>query len=158
MAEGEFALVRQSLDVALTLAASTWVGEHDLYAQLADAAVLDRQVDALRQYAPLAEAAANRVGHPLYQGVAQRAWGVLHRLTGDYAASDTRLHLALDVFGPLGTQWQLGRTHFELGELFLVQGDNPAARDALACALKAFETMGAMPDVERTRSLLARLL
>jgi hypothetical protein len=134
------------------------VGEHDLYAQLADAAVQNREVDALRQYAPLAEAAANRVGHPLYQGVAQRAWGVLHCLTGDYAASDTRLHRALDVFGQLGTQWQLGRTHFELGELFLVQRDNCAAWDAFTCALKAFESLDAAPDVERTRSMLAHLV
>lgn len=154
MAGGEFALVRQSLKAALE-SNSTWVGEHDLYASLADAAAQQRDVEALREYAPRAEETASRLGHALYQGVAHRAWGVLHRLTDDYAASEARLRQALEVFTRLETRWQLARTHFELGELYLSQADTPKARDAFTRALTAFEALRATPDVERTRARLS---
>jgi len=72
MAEGEFALVRQHLEIALSKSA-TWVGEHDLYAMLADAAAQQRDEAALRQYTPLAEETASRYDHKLYQAVAHRA-------------------------------------------------------------------------------------
>jgi len=64
MAEGEFALVRQILETALQTP-SEWIGDHDLYAMLADTAAQQRDEEALRHYAPLAEATAIRYGHML---------------------------------------------------------------------------------------------
>jgi hypothetical protein len=46
MAEGEFALVRQHLEGMLNQTAE-WVGDHDLYAMLADAAAQQRDLAAL---------------------------------------------------------------------------------------------------------------
>ncbi len=101
----------------------------DLYAMLADAAGQQRDEAALRKYAPLAEETATRINHKLYTAIAHRAWGVAHRLTKDYAESERRFNLALDIFQELDTRWQSGRTLFELGELARSQGRyNPAKR------------------------------
>jgi tetratricopeptide (TPR) repeat protein len=154
MAEGEFALVRQYLEIALNKTAS-WVGEHDLYAMLADAAAQQRDVAALQQYAPLAEELAARYDHKLYQAIAHRAWGVAHRLAGKYAEAEVRLKQALDLFQQLATPWQIGRTLFELGEVALSRTENTAAQKHFSRALVAFEELGALPDATRTREKLA---
>ncbi len=156
MAEGEFALVRKYLEIALGKTA-TWVGEHDLYAMLVDAAAQQRDVAALGQYAPLAEELAARYDHKLYQAIAHRAWGVAHRLAGRTVDAETRLKQALELFETLDTRWQIGRTLFELGELELSRGKNAVAREHFSRALEAFEEMGALPDATRARDKLSAL-
>jgi hypothetical protein len=156
MAEGEFALVRQHLEAALGKTAS-WVGEHDLYAMLADAAAQQRDEAGLQQYAPLAEEAAARYEHKLYQAIAHRAWGVGHGLAGEPAEAEARLNRALELFRELDTRWQIGRTLFELGELARTQNDTVEAREHHTLALAAFEDMQAAPDAARTRAILEAL-
>jgi hypothetical protein len=156
LAEGEFALVRHHLEGALQRTGA-WVGDHDLYAMLADAAVQQRDEAALRQYAPLAEETALRYDHKLYQGIAHRAWGVLHWLAGEEAEAAARLNLALELFQKLGARWQIGRTLFELGELALARAEAGDAREQFIRARTAFEKMGAVPDVARTRARLESL-
>ena len=156
MAEGEFALVRQNLEIALSKSA-VWVGEHDLYAMLADAAAQQRDQSALRHYAPLAEEAAARYDHKLYQAIAHRAWGVAGRLAGEQADAEVRLNQALELFRGLDTAWQIGRTHFELGKLAQTQGGTVGARHHFALALAAFEKMNARPDAARTQASLEAL-
>ncbi len=156
MAEGEFALVRQHLEHVLSKT-SIWPGDHDLYAMLADAAVQQRDETALRQYAPLAEEAATRCDHKLYQAIAHRAWGVAHRLAGQYAESASRLAQAMNLFDGLQTRWQIGRTRFELGELALARNDTVGAREHFSQSLAMFEEMQAAPDAARARATLDRL-
>ncbi len=156
MAEGEFALVRQHLEAALKLPGS-FVGEHELYAMLADAAAQQRDEAALRQYAPFAEELAARYGHTLYQAIAHRAWGVAHRLAGDYTEGEARLQKALELFEYLDTRWQIGRTLFELGELAQAQKKMSKVRDYFQRALSAFAEMRAVPDEARTRTMLESL-
>jgi tetratricopeptide (TPR) repeat protein len=156
LAAGEFARVIPILEQALKTPAE-WIGDHDLYAALADVAVRQRDEMALRQYAPLAEALAQRCGHRLYQAVAHRAWGVAHRLAGEYAEAAGRLNQALMLFEALNTRWQLGRTWFEFGELAVAQRELLEARDCFQRALGLFEAMRAAPDAERTRATLKAL-
>jgi tetratricopeptide (TPR) repeat protein len=156
MAEGEFALVRENLERAVGRGGML-LGDHDIYAMLVDAVAQQRDVNALQKYAPLAEEAAARFDHKLYKGVAHRAWGVLHRLTGDYAGAETRLQQALEIFQKLDTRWQQGRTLFELGELAKSQGRRAAAHDYFSLAVAAFDDMGAVPDVNRARTALQSL-
>jgi len=94
MAEGEFALVKQHLEEALKQSAEL-EGDHDLYAMLADVAAQQRDLAALRHYAPLAAELAARYNHTLYQAVAHRAWGVAQRLAGEYADAEVRFSRAL---------------------------------------------------------------
>ena len=156
MAEGEFALVRKYLDIALDRTAS-WVGQHDLYAMLADAAVQQRDQAGLQKYAPLAEEFASRYDHHLYQAIAHRARGVAHRLAGQHEDAGTRLELALGLFQELGARWQIGRTYFELGELAAAQADALSAREHFTRALEKFVEMQAAPDTARTQAALGRL-
>ncbi len=156
MGEGEFTLIRQHLKAALGLSLS-WMGDHDVYAALADAAAREGDASAIRQYAPQAEALAARYGHTLYHAIAHRAWGVAHRLAGEYREAKERLSQALDLFSGLNARWQIGRTLFELGELAAAQANTAKARDDYTQALAAFETMRAVPDAARTQAALEGL-
>jgi len=156
MAEGEFALVRQHLEAALPQTAD-WVGDHDLYAMLADAAAREGDLPALQRYAPLAEERAVRYDHLLYLAIAHRAFGVAHRLAGEPSEAQARLQQALELFAELGTGWQTGRTYFELGKLAQAQADAATAIRHFTNALAEFERQGAGPDVIRTQAALAEL-
>lgn len=166
MAEGEFALVKQHLEMALQKHSanfvnvfnnSSWAGDHDLYAMLADSAAQQQDEAALRQFAPLAEALAVRYGHMLYQAIAHRAWGVAHRLAGEYDAAEARLQQALDLFTQLETRWQMARTLAESGELESARADPERARNYFSRALSIFEDLKALPDAARTRAALETL-
>jgi tetratricopeptide (TPR) repeat protein len=152
-AEGEFALVQEHLEAALPQGSIGWmaVGDHELYNLLADVAAQQRDVAALKKYAPLAEQFASRYDHKLYRAIAHRAWGVSHRLAGQYDEAQMRFDQALEIFQQLNTRWQIGRTLFEMGELALAQTNKAVARDHFYAALNAFESISAVPDVERTR-------
>lgn len=136
---------------------SWWVGDHDIYATLVDMAVLQHDEAGIRQYAPQAEELAVRYGHKLYQAITHRAWGVAHRLAGEYLESEARLNQALDLYSSLNTRWQIGRTLFELGELAAAQKAIATAREFFSRARVAFEEMRAAPDVARTQAALERL-
>ena len=160
MAEGEFALVKEHLAAASSKPISSMgppMNETELNFMLADMAVLQRDETALHQYAPLAEEMAIRDGHILYQASAHRAWGVMHRLQGEYAAAETRLNKALEIFQGLETRWQIGRTLFELAEVALGRADPAEARNYFSLALAAFEEIGAVPDMARTQTALESL-
>lgn len=161
-AEGEFALVKEQMETARNLAGQpvkrgTMAHDHDVTMVLAEMAAQLRDESALRQYAPLLQDLATRDGHMLYLAIAQRAWGVAHRLARDYVQSRTCLERAQHLFGELTTRWQLGRTLQELAELALAQGDVPAAREHLTRALGEFQALRAVPDEERIRASLSRL-
>lgn len=160
MAESEFAQVRGYLEAARdkpVSATGLLFHDNELYSMYVDLAVRQRDEAALRQYAPLAEETALRDGHNLYQASAHRAWGILHRLQGEYAAAGTRLNQALELFQGMETRWQIGRTLYELAELAHVRADLVGARDYFSGALAAFEEMGALPDVARTQAALESL-
>jgi tetratricopeptide (TPR) repeat protein len=160
LAEGEFALVWDYLEAAGSKPLSArglLFHDNELYALCLDLAVRRRDEAALRQYAPLAEETAVHDGHILHQAGAHRAWGVLHRLQGEYAAAEARLLQALELFQGLGTRWQIGRTLYELGELAQARTDPAGALDYFSRALAMFEEMQAVPDIERTQAALASL-
>ena len=160
MAEGEFALVKNYLEIAGKKPLSTRgfvVNETERYFLLAEVAVQERDEAALHHYAPLAEEMAVRDGHLLFQASAHRAWGVLHRLDGKYEEAEARLNQALDMFQKLETRWQTGRTLFELAELALTQINTVKARDYFSRTLVLFEEMKAVPDAARTRAALEAL-
>jgi tetratricopeptide (TPR) repeat protein len=160
MAEGEFALVKEQLEAANSKPVTGFglpMNDTELYFMFVDLAVLQHDEAALRQYAPLAEEMAIRDGHILYQASAHRAWGVMHRLQGEYAAAETRLSQALELFRGLDTRWQIGRTLYELADLALAQSDPVKAGDYFARALVSFEEMKAVPDMARTQAALESL-
>lgn len=152
--EGEFALIKQYLENALHTSTS-WMGTHDVYAALVDVAAVHYDEAVIRQYAPQAEDLAMRHGHALYQAVIDRAWGVAHRLAGEYDAAAVQLNRALAILRGLGARWQIGRTLYELGQLAVTQGYRDSAHAHFIQALAAFETMRAAPDVERVKAAIS---
>lgn len=160
-AQGEFALVKRNLEHALGTAGQpvnfgTMAHDHEVYMILTDTAVELRDTDALRMYAPQLEKIAGRDNHRLYLAIAQRALGVGHRLAGERDAAETRLGDALTLFTKLGARWQIGRTQFELGELYLTYS-SAKAREYYSQALGSFEELKAAPDIERARAALSSL-
>ena len=160
MAEGEFALVRDYLEAAGSKPVSArglLFHDNELYFLYADLAVLQRDEATLRQYAPLAEETAVRDGHILYQAVAHRSFGVMHLLQGEYGAAEVRLNQALELFEELDTRWQVGRTLYELAELARAKANPIEARAYFSRTLAAFEEIGAVPDMTRTKAALESL-
>jgi tetratricopeptide (TPR) repeat protein len=159
-AKGEFALAKEYFEMAGQIPVTRGghiFQETERYFLMADLAVLQRDEAALRQYAPLAEETALQDNHRLYQAGAHRAWGVLHRLAGEYARAETRLKQALELFQSMETHWQIGRTLSELAELGLAQADPAQAKRYFSQALASFEQIGAKPDAAQTRQALAAL-
>ena len=139
MAQGEFALVRKHLKEAI-YKSSVHFAKPDLYAMLVDAAVLQRDEAALREYVPILEEEAREIDHLLYE------------------LAEAQLEQASALFRNLDTRWQLGRTMFELGELAARQTQTAVAQEHYARALALFEEMGAGPDADRTRAKMGNRL
>lgn len=132
-----------------------WIGDHDLYAMLADVSVLQRDLAGIRQFAGHAEEYAKRYGHGLYLAIALRARGVAYYLSGDFDAARTRLEESLAIFRSMDAGWQIGRTIFELGELSRAKGELVRARAHYAEALHHFDRMNARVDATRVRQAMS---
>jgi tetratricopeptide (TPR) repeat protein len=131
--------------------------EHIVYMMLVDSAALVRDESTILRYAPLLEDLATRDDHHPYLAIAHRAWGIAHRLAGDYEVAEARLKNAIELFRTLDTHWQIGRTLYELGELEHARSNTDLARDYFIEALETFEELKAMPDVARVSSSVKQL-
>jgi tetratricopeptide (TPR) repeat protein len=161
-AGSEFALVTDKLDPALKLSGQpvkrgTMAHEHIVYMMLVDSAAQAGDEAAIRRFAPQLEELATRDDHQPYLAIAHRAWGISHRLAGEFPAAQDRLDQALDLFEELELGWQVGRTLNELGELALAKSENDAAGDYFARALASFEQMDAASDISRTNARMKSL-
>ena len=161
-AEGEFALVKEKLELALKLSGQpvkrgTMAHEHIVYMMLADAAAHLGDVAALRRFASKLETLAIQDDHQPYLAIANRAWGIACRVDGEYADAEARFMKALELFDKLDSRWQMGCTLYEMAKVHLARSDQAQAHEHFSRALKEFEIMGAMPDVERTRTALEAL-
>jgi len=162
LAEGELALARQHLEKGLSLVGwpTEWGSmgsDLDMYAMLCEISGAQRDAIALQGYAARTEALAAECDHRLYAGIAERGWGIALRLGSNLAESEARLRSALEIFQSLGTRWQLGRTHAELGETAHMAGDTGVARTHFAAALDLFEQANAAPDAARMQKSLDQL-
>ncbi len=161
-AGGEFALVKEKLELALELSGQpvkrgTMAHRHIIYMMLAEAAAQLADLPALRHYAAQLEKLAIQDDHQPYLAIAHRAWGIACRLDGEYLDAADRLQKALASFEQLETQWQIGRTLYEMAQLNLAQSNPAGAMEYFSRALVAFEALGAMPDIQRTNEDLATL-
>jgi tetratricopeptide (TPR) repeat protein len=91
---------------------------------------------------------------PWHVAVSCRALGVYHRASGRMDEADPLLRESQEVFRQLDCPWQLGKTLRELALVRKAQGRMDEAVVLLKDALALFEAMGAVPDIEHTRSLI----
>lgn len=152
MGQGEFALVKEHLTRAIQKPPIGWnpVGDHEIYVALADIAVIHRDEKLLSTYAAPSYEISLSLSHTLYHAVALRALGILDWLNHDYPEAEARLRESCHLFQQLGTNWQIGRTFFDLGEVSTALGKMEEAKEYFLQALSAFEMMGARPFVNKT--------
>ena len=131
--------------------------DHDMYAIGIDAAVRANNPEQLRTYLDMAGASEAMNKHALYRAIAARGEGVSSKLAGDYDAASDQLEVALQGFRELETNWQIGRTLLELGEVEQAREHPEAAKTHLSEALSVFETLGVVPDTDRARNALDSL-
>lgn len=124
---------------------------------LVDTAVLQDDNDVLEEYAPQLLERSESLEHKLFQAIAFRSLGVLHRLKGEYKLAKEQFEKSLEIFNALDTQWQLGRTYFELGELARLQENSESASDCYSLAIKSYEMMEAVPFIQQARTALESL-
>lgn len=129
----------------------------DMHAMAIDAAARSRDESGLESYLAIAEESAARARHNLYIAVARRARGVSYSLAGEFDDAAEQLAVAADEFRALDTQWQIGRTLLELGEVEQTRGNAELAKEHFSAALSALESLNAEPDAVRARSALEAL-
>jgi tetratricopeptide (TPR) repeat protein len=161
-AEGEFALVMEKLEAALALPGQpvkrgTMAHEHIVYMMLVEAAAGLPDLDALCEYAERLEELATQDSHKPYLAIAHRAWGIAHRLSGDYDLAKNRLQMALTLFVELEAKWQIGRTEVEMAKLNLARSEEAKAARHFSQALESFEALQARPDMARVEAALAAM-
>ncbi|MFQ5922940.1 MAG: hypothetical protein ACE5M4_08860 [Anaerolineales bacterium] len=122
-----------------------------------ESAVRAHNAENLNKFLPLAEETSAKINHRLYQAIALRGRGVSHGLAGEKAEAANSLAAALDEFRALDTPWQVGRTLVELGKIEQSRGNVDIAKAHYSQALAAFESLGAVPDAERTSAALESL-
>lgn len=132
--------------------------EHIVYMMLVDSAATARDKDTILKHLPSLEELARRDEHQPYLAIAHRAAGVAHRLDEEYDRSEERLRQALEIFETLELRWQRARTLCELGELARARGDFSLAQELHGQALEEFESIQALPDAERTRVELDKII
>ena len=76
---------------------------------------------------------------------------------GDPATAIAQLTEAARGFEGLGTQWELARTELWLAEAYIESGRDDNAMEAIESARPVLERLGSLLEIERARSLLARL-
>lgn len=157
MAEGEFAEAQIYLEKAANIIGQ-WVGDHDIYAMLADTAARQRDFNGLEKYAPLADQTSQQYNHRLYRGISKRAIGVLATLKNDLERAEQHLTEASEIFLELGTNWQRARTEESLGFLKARQGEIYQAKTCYNHAIQIFEDLQAIPDMRRVEGLISNLV
>ncbi len=162
-ASGEFARVSEMMETAREqpgqpVKRGTMAHDHDVMMQLTEAAAQRRDLAGLQKYAPILEALAERDEHSLYLAIAYRGMGIAQRMSGEFGEAERYMGRSLEILQRLHAPWQLGRTYFELGELYREMNKPEAANTNYAAALDSFEALRAGPDIERTRLAMAGLI
>jgi tetratricopeptide (TPR) repeat protein len=161
-AKGEFAQVVKNMREAQKKSGQpvkrgTMAHEHDVFFQLCESAAHLGDLDEMQRSAHRLEELASRDKHNLYLAVAQRTFGIGHRLAGEYAEAGMRLNQSLLLLNELGAHWQIGRTLFEMGELDRALTDFHSAENHYRLALDQFKALGALPDIEKSQFALENL-
>lgn len=124
------------------------------YALLVDSAAIEEDLEKLEEYTPFLTKESKRHDHKLFQAVALRAQAVANRMNGKHKQAQEQLEKARSIFEELDTNWQLGRTYYEFGQLYTAQDKSKEAKKYYEQAIERFEIMGALPNIERAQAAL----
>ncbi len=128
--------------------------KHIVYMMLVDSAAAAGDATTILKYAPMLEELAIRDDHQPYLAVCHRAYGIAHMFSGELEEAETCLHLALKIFEDRELLWQSARTMVALGKLAKLRNQTERSRELFRKALEKFQTLQAIPDVNRTTAML----
>jgi DNA-binding CsgD family transcriptional regulator len=111
--------------------------------------------DEVRDAVAELERIASKFATALLQATAAQARGELQVHEGAAAAGLAHLRAALDTWRDAGAPYMVARLRVLAGKACRVLGDEDGARLEFDAARDTFEQLGAMPDLERLRLLLA---
>lgn len=125
-----------------------------LPAQLEVALLLD-DVETARSAAEELDTIARSHASPALRAVADAGAAAVRLATGALPEAEEAARNARALFEGVDLLYEAARMSLLLGQIHRAQGDAEGAREELAAALSAFTTIGAVPDANRARDLLA---
>jgi class 3 adenylate cyclase/tetratricopeptide (TPR) repeat protein len=114
------------------------------------------RVEAARDLVALLAERPRGLVAPLLRAELERARALLAALDGDDLLSERSLATALDDFAQLGYPFWHARATDDLAEELLEHGRGDEAAALLRPAAEALATLGARPELDRSRELIAR--
>ena len=94
---------------------------------------------------------------PGLRATAEASAATVHLAAGELEEAERAAKRARQLCTESDLIYEAARVCRLLGEIYREQGDTEAARFEISSALSAFERIGAMPDADRARSLLATI-
>jgi tetratricopeptide (TPR) repeat protein len=127
-----------------------------LPAQL-DVALTLGDADVARSAAAELDAIAEANGRPALRATAEAAAAAVALMDGELEAAEQSARRAQALFDQVDLSYESARVSVLLGRIRQAASDLERAQGELAAALAAFETIGAVPDANRTRELIGAL-
>ena len=126
-----------------------------LLAATLEVALAGGEMETARSIPAELDALAERQPVPALVAIAEGAHGELALAEGDAAEAHRRLRRAALRWQELRLPYETGRTRAALGIALRASGNDEGADLELRGALSTFERLGAVPDADRVRALLA---
>lgn len=153
LAAGDHALAGAQVEEALSLADTPWA-KLEVQAVVLQFAGQTQAWDYVNRLGDDTLARARRSGGPHYVALTCLALGIHRREHHDLDGAEALLKESVELFRTMDCPYDLARTLRELALLHRAQGRASDAVPLLQEALTHFESIGARPDVERTRALM----
>ena len=120
-----------------------------------EVALLLEDLDQARAAAAELETIADSHASPALRAMADAASAAVGLASGTLEPAARAATDARRLYDEVDLSYESARVSLLLGQIYLAQGDAELARVELSLALSTFETIGAVPDADQARLLLA---
>jgi Nif-specific regulatory protein len=145
-------LLKQALEIFE--AKRTIHGLARVHTSLAELCHRQQRLEEAAVHARAGSELSSRLGDRFTGALADRAWGHILELQGEREAAAARFERARTVLEELDSPFELGRLLFDLGVL---RDDPEEAAQTIREAVRIFERLGAVHDLDRARGALFRV-
>lgn len=120
-----------------------------------EVALLLEDLETARAAAAELKLIADQYTSPALCATADASAAAVRLADGDFAAAEHAAKRACRLFKETDLTYEAARVSLLLGQSFAAQGDSDAAQFEMSSALSTFERIGAIPDADRARAMLA---
>ncbi|MEX2538275.1 MAG: adenylate/guanylate cyclase domain-containing protein [Actinomycetota bacterium] len=121
----------------------------------AEVALILGDIETAREAAAGLKEVAASYKAPALRAAAEASDAAVRLADGELDAAEEAAKRAARLFKEADLLYDVARTSQLLGQIYQAQGDGDAAQFEVSSALSTFERIGALPDADRARSLLA---